>query len=346
MQHDTSPHLVRIAGVERRVQTASVVLAYSRMRFIQMYPSFNRFTCKVFLDEAVAFFGGCCRRCMVDNTHVIVLKGTGADMVPVPEMAAFGQRYGFAFAAHEKGDANRSAVVERSFHFFENNFLAGRSFSSFADLNQQARAWCDKVNASYRKHLRARPVELYATERPHLKPLPLWVPEPYRLHHRTVDAKGYVNLHGNRYSVPVDWIGRSVEVTETWAKVTATLDHRRRVVHARVVDGVGLTVSSPEHRPPRGTPRQQPVPEEQLIVEQLPEVAEYVEALKRHGKKQVTLALRQLLRMVREYPQAPLLAALAEAARFGLYELDRVERMVIRRVASDYFRLGGEDDDR
>ena len=77
MQHDTSPHVMSIGGVERRVQTASVVLAYSRMRFMQVYPSFNRFTCKVFLDEAVAFFGGACRRCMMDNTHVIVLKRRG-----------------------------------------------------------------------------------------------------------------------------------------------------------------------------------------------------------------------------------------------------------------------------
>jgi hypothetical protein len=45
---------------------------------------------------------------MVDNTHVIVLSGTGKDMVPVPEMEAFARRLNFAFVAHDKGDANRS----------------------------------------------------------------------------------------------------------------------------------------------------------------------------------------------------------------------------------------------
>jgi hypothetical protein len=43
--------------------------------------------------------------------------------------------------------------------------------------------------------------------------------------------------------------------------------------------------------------------------------------------------------MVREYPREPLLAAVGEAARYGLYDLDRVERMVLRKVASDYFLL-------
>jgi hypothetical protein len=270
---------------------------------------------------------------MIDNTHVVVLRGTGADMVPVPEMAAFADRFGFIFQAHEKGDANRSARAERSFHFIENNFLAGRVFASWSDLNKQARAWCDKVNASYKKHIRSRPIELYTTERRHLKPLPLWVPEPYRLHQRIVDIKGYVNLHCNRYSVPVEWIGRRVEVQETWAEMTITLDSRRQVVHERVI-----------HRPARGAPRPKRVPEEETLLKLRPELTEYLHALKKNGKKQITLALRQLLRMAREYPREPFLAAVAEAARFGLYELNRVERMVIRRIASDYFRLGGEDD--
>jgi hypothetical protein len=37
----------------------------------------------------------------------------------------------------------------------------------------------------------------------------------YRLYQRLVDVEGYVALHTNRYSVPVDWIGRRVEVRET-----------------------------------------------------------------------------------------------------------------------------------
>jgi len=31
----------------------------------------------------------------------------------VPEMEAFGERFGFQFRAHELGDANRSGRVER-----------------------------------------------------------------------------------------------------------------------------------------------------------------------------------------------------------------------------------------
>ena len=119
----------------------------------------------MFLTDALRYVGGATERVMIDNTHVVVLRGTGREMIPVPEMEAFAERFGFRFVAHASGDANRSGRVERPFSFIENNFLAGRTFASWEDLNRQARQWCDKVNATYKKHIRAVPRELFAVER-------------------------------------------------------------------------------------------------------------------------------------------------------------------------------------
>jgi hypothetical protein len=344
MQHDTSPHELSLAGKKRKVQTASAVLCYSRMLFFQCYPTFQRFDCKVFLTDALRYLGGATARVMIDNTHVVVLRGSGREMVPVPEMAAFGERFGFAFVAHAIGNANRSGRVERPFHFIEGNFLAGRTFTSWEDLNQRAREWCDKVNSTYKKHIRAVPRELFAVERLHLKPLPAWIPEVYRLHHRLVDIEGYIALHSNRYSVPVDWIGRRVEVRETKDKIEMQLDARRLVTHRRIAEAEHQRVTLAEHRPPRGqrVPRPDPHPEENAILTAAPELAEYVAGLKQRSRKVLTLALRQLLRFVREYPRQPLLGAVREAARYGLYDLDRLERMILRRVTREYFLLDEE----
>ena len=348
MQHDTSPHEVELAGKKRKVQTASAVLCYSRMLFFQCYPTFQRFDCKVFLSEAVQYFCGSPARVMIDNTHVVVLRGSGRDMIPVPEMAAFGDRFGFRFVAHAIGNVNRSARVERPFWFIERNFLAGRKFADWGDLNRQARQWCDRVNSTYKKHIRAVPRELFAVERPQLKPLPAWIPEVYRLHQRTVDVEGYVALHTNRYSVPLEWIGRRVEVRETRDQIAIQLDARKLVTHGRIAEAEYQRVLLPQHRPPRGQglSRTQLHPEEKAILESAPEIAEYVATLKQRSRKVPGVALRQLLRLVREYPREPLVAAVREAAHYGLYDLDRLERMILRRVARDYFLLdGGEPHD-
>jgi len=238
MQHDTSPHKVKIGDRTRLIQDASLVLCHSRMLFHQYYPTFNRFWCKVFLTEALQFFGGACSRCMIDNTHVVVLQGSGAAMIPVPEMEAFAERFGFVFKAHAIGHANRSARVERNFDFIENNFLAGREFKDWDDLNQQARAWCEKVNAMRKRALHAAPRELFLQEQPLLRPLPIWVPTVCEIENRIVDGHGYVNLGGNRYSVPYALIGRRLEVHETKDRIEVYEGHRMVAGHAKVIEAL------------------------------------------------------------------------------------------------------------
>lgn len=343
MQHDTSPHDLHLGGTVRRVQTASLVLGYSRMLFFQFYPQFRRFECKVFLTEALRYMDGACQTCMIDNTHVVVLKGTGPAMIPVPEMAAFAERFGFTFVAHAVGDANRSGRVERMFRFIERGFLPGRRFPDWADANRQARAWCDRVNQRPKRQLKATPRELFAAEHPALRRLPRWIPEPYLLHERLVDVEGYITLHTNHYSVPTAYIGRRLEVRESQDRVVISAGPREITAHDREVEPRHRYVFRPEHRPPRGQGGRghdrEPFPEEKDLLRLLPEIDAYVGALKRRGKLQTTLALRQLLRMAREYPRAPLLAALQTAAHYGLYDLGRLERMVLRGIATDYFQL-------
>jgi transposase len=342
-QHDTSPHAPVIGGKARRAQTASMALCYSRMLFFQLYPRFTRFECKVFLTEAVLYFEGACRRWMIDNTHLVVMSGTGRDMVPVPEMVAFAARFGSVFAAHEKGDANRSARVERPFDYIDNNFLAGREFSDWAHLNREARAWCDKVNATPKRHLHASPRELFAKERQHLVPLPVFVPEVYQLHDRIVDSEGYVTVHANRYSAPWRLIGRRLEVRETKDRVDLYDGPRRVGSHDRLPEHVDTRVTLPEHRPPRGAKvfaRPAPSPEERDLAKGGPEVAAYVALLKKRGRS--WRALRRLMTMVNDYPREPLLAAVRLATHYGLDDMDRLEGLVLRHIAGDFFPLPPE----
>jgi hypothetical protein len=344
MQHDTSPHRAKIGGVVHKVQTASLVLCHSRMIYIQLYPCFTRFECKVFLTDALQYFGGAARRCMIDNTHVVVLKGSGMSMVPVPEMAAFAERYGFEFRAHEKGDANRSARVEGAFDWVERNFLAGREFRDWYHVNEEATRWCDEKNAAHSPKLHASRRELFAAERPRLVALPIWTPDVYRLHHRIVDAEGYVHVASNRFSVPWRLVGRSVEARETKTHVEIFLGPRLVATHVRPIGAHDLHVTVPEHRPPRGQgrPKDAPPPEVQQLLSAEPTLASYIAALRSHANGRGTLALRRLLRMVRDYPREPLLATIAHAEHYGLFDLDRLERLLLRQIADDYFVLPSE----
>jgi hypothetical protein len=142
--------------------------------------------------------------------------------------------------------------------------------------------------------------------------------------------------------VPTPFIGRRLEVRETPDRVVIYAGPREITTHPREPEPCHRYLLRPEHRPPRGEGWRQeraPFPEEQELNRLLPEIAAYLAGLKRRGKLQTTLALRHLLRMAREYPREPLLTAIETAAHYGLYDLGRLERMVLRGIATTYFQL-------
>jgi transposase len=344
MQHDTSPHQAPIGGKLRKIQTASAVLAYSHLLFFQCYPRFRRFECKIFLTEALRYFQGAPREVMIDNTHVIILQGTGADMIPTAEMEAFAELYGMVFRAHAPGDADRSGRVERPFDYIENNFLAGRSFQDWDDLNQKARAWCDAKNRAFKRHLKAVPLELYNLERTHLRPLPLWMPEPYLLHQRIVDVHAYVSVDTNRYSVPADWIGKPVQVRESTREIVIARGEHE-ITHERHVEAAAKWLTLPEHRPDRKRKQGSEPPRElAVLLRRAPELESYAQALRRRARPALGFALRQILHMLDDYPKEPLLAAVRDAEHYGVYDVGRLETMVLQRIDRDFFPLTNPGD--
>lgn len=344
MQHDTSPHDVVIAEKRQRVQCASCVLCYSRKLYAQVYPSFNRFYCKTFLTGAVKYFSGAASRCMVDNTSVVVASGSGKNAIIAPEMLAFSERFGFVFQAHEKGDANRSARVEGPFYFIERNFYPGRKFEDFADLNRQLVQWCDSKAHRYLRELQTRPIDLYQTERFHLKALPLHIPEVYDLHSRVVNLEGNIQLHTNRYSVPDEYLGRRVQVRETLHTVSIYHGHRMLAEHERQPEGARARVVCKKHRTPGGRPSRNgggtPVLPEEMTLRAAAAELDQLVTLLRTGKQGRPLRhIRRLYLFYLDYPTEALCQAVSRALEYGLTDLDRIEQMTLRTIAGEYFSL-------
>lgn len=344
MQKDTSPHGVQVGGRMQKLQCAGLVMCFSTMCFAQVYSRFTRFWCKVFLTDAGKYFDAMAKTCMIDNTHVVIAYGTGRNAVVAPEMHSFADRFGFRFTAHEKGHANRSAHVERLFHYIENNFYPGRTFRDLEDLNKQLIEWCDKVNRTFKKSIQARPIDLFQTEKPALTPLPPHVPEVYNLEQRIVDIEGYAALHANRYSAPADLIGRTVQVRESKDRVRILHDDKVVCEHPRLEDGARTRSTLPEHQR-RGLWRDKRcgplrvLPEESLLKNAGDPFDPFIEKLKTQSNKRHAAAIRKLHRMFLDYPTPLLRNALQKALEFGLIDLERIERMVLRSVAHEFFRL-------
>ena len=347
MQHDTSPHRLTIGGKTLTAQCAALSLAYSRRLFVRYYLRFTRLEAKHFLLQAAQFMDGTCPRCVIDNTSVMVVGGAGSDAVFAPEMEAFAATLGFKFMAHRVNDPNRKARIERPFFYVQTNFLPGRSFADLEDVNAQALHWCiDVANAKPKRSLGQSPEAAYALERPALRGLPAVLPPVYEVLERVVDLYGFVSVDTNRYSVPERLVGKTVTVYKHYERVE--IHHRAAVVasHDRVIGERDVRRTLPGHHSvPQRAPRE-PAPAEQLLLGQHEVLQRYAGALQRHHPHgRGVRALHRLVQIKRSYPIEPFLAAVAQALKFGLFDLTRLEHLVLRHVAGDFFALGGDDGD-
>src|SRR5262245_12459056 len=346
MQKDTSPHRVLLSDKAVTAQCAGLTLAYSRRLFFQYYPRFTRFEAKQFLLEAARFNDGSCPLCIVDNTSVVVVAGSGSEAVIAPEMAAFARALGFAFKAHHLEHPDRKGRIERPFAWIEKNFLAARSFIDFDDLNRQALAWCREIaNQKPKRVLGMSPEAAYVLEKPHLQLLPRVLPPIYEVLERVVDLYGYVSVDTNRYSVPERHVGRPVSVYKHPAVIV--ISHRGREIcrHPRLIGQRDVRSTLPGHHPTPTRAERGPAIEKQLLSGDHPSLERYAAALKSRAYGRGVRALRRLLELKRTYPSGPFLAAVDQALRFGLFDLQRLETLILKQVAGDFFNLGGERDE-
>jgi hypothetical protein len=261
-------------------------------------------------------------------------------------MAAFARTLGFRFRAHRVGHPERKGRVERPFAYIERNFLAGRSFQNYDDLNAQALVWGREVaNHKPKQVLGMSPEAAYLIERPHLQPLPEVLPPVYELLDRVVDLHGYVSIDTNRYSVPERFVDQAVTVKKLPAAIRICRKNTVLAEHPRLIGQRDGKNTLPGHHTVPSRARRGPAPEEPLLIGHHPSLDRYAAALKqRGGNGWGRRALRRLLELKRTYPSEPFLAAVDQALHYGLFDLGRLEALILKHVAGDFFALDPLDD--
>jgi len=230
--------------------------------------------------------------------------------------------------------------VERLFSYVSKNFLAGRAFKDWTDLNAQALAWCQEVaNVKKKRSLGMSPDQAYLLEKSSLIPLPRHVPEVYHIEHRVVDSEGYVHLETNRYSVPEDLVGKKVDVYKFWDKVKIVLQHQTVAEHERVIDRKDVRVTDPAHHKPFKRNPRGPSKEEGLLIGENPILDQYVTGLKQRSRGRAVQPLRRLLALKRTYPKEAFEKAIDRARAYKMYDLARLENMILSFIAGDFFDL-------
>jgi transposase len=341
MQHDTSPYTVLIGDNRVKVVASVLYLRYSKLRYLKFYRRFNRFAMKCFLHEALTHWGYAARFCIIDNTNLARLRGTGKDAVMVPEMEAFSRQYGFNFQCHAIRHSNRKAGNERAFWTVETNFFPGRNFSTIEDMNEQAFDW-STVRLYHRPIAKTGliPAKAFEYERAFLTRVPEHIPAPYIRLERMTDQYGFAAVNGNYFWVPGTGRG-DVHVLQYGDRLKICRGREVLIEYQTPPDAVRNEWFSPVGQPKpryRPTNRKKPTAEEERRLRAVDEVvgdwmdfALLPRGLARHR------AIRDLYRLSKQMT-APLFTK--SVARALKYRIRAVE--VIRRIAFMYLHEGAE----
>lgn len=161
------------------------------------------------------YFGGATEEVLVDNQKCAVVEH------PSQGKPVFNERfldlaghYGFTPRACKPYRAQTKGKDERMVGYIQGNFFQRyRSFESFEHLNQLAEKWLAE-EADRRVHgtLKEVVAERFEREKPALKELPRVRYDTSYYETRRVAWDSYIDVRGNRYSVPAELVGQRVAV--------------------------------------------------------------------------------------------------------------------------------------
>ena len=215
MQSDWGEVVVEIAGQPTKVFFIVNQLGYSRRFHFWCADSLDAEHTYEGIVRSLEYFGGVTEEVLVDNQKATVLQASNQGK-PIfnSRFLDLANHYGFTPKACRPYRARTKGKDERMVGYVKHNFFVRyRSFESWAHLNQLAERWLAE-EADQRVHGTVKEVvaERFEREKPALSALPRQRYEIFYRETRQVEWDAYINVRGNRYSVPSTLVGQVVEI--------------------------------------------------------------------------------------------------------------------------------------
>ena len=212
-QFDWGEFLYEVDGQIRKLYGCTVVLSYSRMRFVVFTKRCDTPSLIRSLMDACDYFCGLPAAVLTDRMKHVLLQMDGQLPQWNPLFADFLRALGVTARVCRAYTPQTKGKVERSIGIIKSSLWPGIRFTDLDDLNRQARAWCDRRNQVVHATTHIAPLDRWVEEG--LRPLPqgfAW--ERFRLEDHSVTNDGFVSFDGVLYGLPgpANLTGRVVQV--------------------------------------------------------------------------------------------------------------------------------------
>lgn len=217
LQGDWGVHRTLVAGEEVEAHFVVHTLGFSRRFHFWATDREDAEHTYEGMIRAFEWFGGVPAEVLVDNQKSAVLEHRADGVRFNARFLDLAGHYGFRPRACKPARARTKGKDERMVGYVKHHFFVRyRAFDSWTHLNQLAEQWL-REEADGRVHGTVHEVvrERFAREAPALQPLP---PTRYDTSYwelRQVAWDAYIDVRGNRYSVPAALTGQRVAIRIT-----------------------------------------------------------------------------------------------------------------------------------
>lgn len=204
-------------------------------------------------ENAIRFYGGAPCAIVPDNLKSAVTRSDRNEAVINPDFEAFAEHYGCAVVPARVRHPRDKALVENAVKLMYRSVyvdLEGMVFHDLESLNDAILRSLEKFNARNLTRRRESRRQLFDyVERDSLRPLPA---DRYQMRQRTVatvQRNSYVTLNKHHYSVPVQYVGKRVEMVYDNDKIDFFHGFTHVATHHRNDTPYGYT-TKPSHNLP------------------------------------------------------------------------------------------------
>jgi transposase len=336
LQVDWGTHgVLPIGATLRQLHYFMAVLCHSRLLYVEFFLSQSMECFLAGHRHALEYFGAAPQRVMHDNLKTAVLERRPGEPPRFhPRYLDFAAHYGFKPVACNVRRGNEKGRVENGIGYLQKNFLCGLEISSLEALNTEARRWMEQVaNVRLHRETGARPVDLFALEKPRLQPLPLFGYDISQCRRVRATNRCQVSFEANRYSIPFKHAGALLELRAEPTLIT--LYHHDKLIaeHPRCYER-GQEISNPDHTNQLLKERKRG--EEAALLARFlalsPKAEAYYGAM-RQRELHAMGHVRRILLLAESYGRSVLAAALEDALDLGAFGSDYLHNLLQHRQA-------------
>jgi transposase len=215
MQSDWGEVVTEIGGVRCKVHFIVNELGYSRRFHFWCTESEDAEHTYEGIIRSLEYFGGVPKEVLVDNQKSAVLQASNSGSPRFNErFVDLAGQYGFMPRACRPYRARTKGKDERMVGYVKQNFFVRyRAFESWEHLNQLAEQWLrEEADLRLQGTVKEVVAERFEREKAYLQPLPMIRYDTSYFEYRQVAWDGYIDVRGNRYSVPATFVGQRVAV--------------------------------------------------------------------------------------------------------------------------------------